>query len=55
MKIIEYAKISEIRCPRNIAPCDRLGDIALGIKPEAEVFLYGSRKFLVTFKSVYIV
>jgi len=47
MKIIEYAKISKIRCSRNIALCDRLVDIVLGIKPEAEVFLYGSRKFLI--------
>jgi hypothetical protein len=29
MKIIKYAKISKIRCPRNIAPCDGPGDIWL--------------------------
>ena len=27
MKIIKYAKISKIRCPRNIAPCDGPGDV----------------------------
>jgi hypothetical protein len=26
MKIIEYAKISKIRCPRDIAPCDKPGN-----------------------------
>jgi len=29
MKIINHAKINEIRCPRNIAPCDGLGDIGV--------------------------
>jgi len=32
MKIIEYAKISKIRCPRDIAPYDGIGYLVGEVK-----------------------